>query len=142
MSRSASYFARQRGSSAHRVKTLTLEKLIESLRIQLSLETLECRLDSIEANWDEHHTLQILVIIGLRALSLSVRDTAVERAAEFLRRCRKVTMRWIRDLIINLELQIGTQSQAQQLLLKRLGGICQLTYAVESQYLISSAPQP
>ncbi|RHZ68728.1 hypothetical protein CDV55_106064 [Aspergillus turcosus] len=99
------------------------------------LETLECRLDSIEANWDEHHTLQMLVIIGLRALRLSVRDTAVERAAEFLRRCRKVTMRWIRDLVINLDSQTGTQSQAQQLLLKRVGGICQLTYSVESQYL-------
>jgi hypothetical protein len=106
----------------------------ESFRKRL-LETLEHRLDSIEANWNEHHTLQTLVVIGLRALSLSKDNIMIERTAAFLRRCRQATMKWIEDLISSLSSQRGSQSQAQQMFLIRVGGVCQLTYAVELQHL-------
>ncbi|KAB8213132.1 hypothetical protein BDV33DRAFT_210501 [Aspergillus novoparasiticus] len=96
------------------------------------LETLERRLDSIEANWNEHHTLQTLIVLALRTLSLSEVGVVVERAAAFLRRSRQVTMQWIGSLITTLDSQTGVESHAQQQLLVWVGGICQLTYAVES----------
>ncbi|RDH27534.1 hypothetical protein BDQ94DRAFT_163521 [Aspergillus welwitschiae] len=76
------------------------------------LETLEHRLDSIEANWNEHHTLQTLITLALRTLSLSEVGVVVERAAAFLR-----------SLITTLDSQTGVQ------------GICQLMYAVESHLI-------
>ncbi|GKZ98243.1 hypothetical protein AnigIFM59636_002476 [Aspergillus niger] len=96
------------------------------------LETLERRLDSIEANWNEHHTLETLIVLALRTLSLSEVGVVVERAAAFLCRSRQVTMQWIGSLITTLDSQTGVRGHAQQQLLVRVGGICQLTYAVES----------
>ncbi|RAL06801.1 uncharacterized protein BO97DRAFT_447317 [Aspergillus homomorphus CBS 101889] len=99
------------------------------------LETLEHRLDSIEANWNEHQTLQTLIVLGLRTLNLSRAGSVVERAAAFIRRGRRVTIRWIENLINALDSHFGVQSEAHQELLVRVGGICQLTYAVESDHV-------
>lgn len=44
-------------------------------------------------------------------------------------------MKWCEALAGRLESQTDAQSEAQQLLIVKIGGICQLTYAVEPQHL-------
>lgn len=99
------------------------------------LECLEQKLSSIEANWNEHYTLHMLVALGLRALSLSRGFRDVDRAVSFLRRSRRTCLKWCEALAATLESQTDAQSEAQQLLIVKIGGVCQLTYAVEPQHL-------
>ncbi|PYI01554.1 hypothetical protein BO78DRAFT_423452 [Aspergillus sclerotiicarbonarius CBS 121057] len=120
------------GKSSHGTDLREAHRVFEDVAFtDRLLETLEHRLNSIEANWNEHQTLHTLIVIGLRVLSLSEVDSLVERAAAFMRRGRQVTMRWIENLITTLDSQTGTQGQAQQQMLVRVGQICQLTYSVE-----------
>ncbi|KAJ6061423.1 uncharacterized protein N7446_005543 [Penicillium canescens] len=100
------------------------------------VECLNQNLSSIEANWNKYHALHTLVVLGLRTLSLSKDFSIVERAAAFLRRSRKIALRWCEDLVTTLGAQAGTHSQAQQFLIVMIGGVCQLTYAVEPQHLL------
>jgi hypothetical protein len=99
------------------------------------VECLDQNLSSIEANWNKHHALHTLVVLGLRTLSLSEDFSAVERAVAFLRRSRKIALRWCEDLATTLGTQAGTHGQKQQLLIVMIGCVCQLTYAVEPQHL-------
>ncbi|KAJ5136400.1 hypothetical protein N7448_004954 [Penicillium atrosanguineum] len=99
------------------------------------LECLDQKLGCIEANWNEHHTLHTLVVLGLRTLSLSDEFSIVERAVALLRRSRKTALKWCENLTANLSTQTDAQSEAQQLLIVKIGGLCQLTYAVEPQHL-------
>ncbi|KAL2812570.1 hypothetical protein BDW59DRAFT_167774 [Aspergillus cavernicola] len=101
------------------------------------LETLEQKLLSIQANWNEYHTLHTLVTLGLRCLSLSAVLPTSQRTVEFLRRSREVAMEWCENLIETLDDKTGTQSEAHQLLIVRIGTICQLTYDVEIRHLSS-----
>ncbi|KAF9894293.1 hypothetical protein FE257_007796 [Aspergillus nanangensis] len=98
------------------------------------LDTLEQRLDSIDANWNEHRTLHSLIIIGLRVLSLSKEPSTENRAIEFLRRSRQVAIKWCEALIINRDNQTGLQGDTQRLL-ERIGFICQCTYSAETNHL-------
>lgn len=98
------------------------------------LDCLKQKLGFIEANWNEHHTLHTLVVLGLRTLNLSDDFSTVERAVEFLRRCRKTALKWCEDLAANLFTRTDARSEAQQLLIVKIGGICQLTYGVEPQH--------
>ncbi|GIJ92739.1 hypothetical protein Asppvi_002017 [Aspergillus pseudoviridinutans] len=99
------------------------------------LETLEQRLDSIETNWNQHQTLHILVILSLRALSISDDPATTERALRFLRRSRKIAVEWCDELTLALGGPTGGQSDVQQALIVRVGGICQLTYWVEPKHV-------
>jgi hypothetical protein len=97
------------------------------------LETLEHRLDSIETNWNQHHALHILVILSLRALSISDNIATTDRALQFLRRSRRVAIDWCEELALTLDDQTGEQNEIHQALIIRVGGICQLTYWVEPE---------
>lgn len=99
------------------------------------LECLDQKLGSIEANWNEHHTLHTLVILGLWALSLLEGFSTVEHAVAFLRRSRKTSLKWCEDLAATLGTQTDAHSKTQQLLIVKIGGCLQLTYAVEPQHL-------
>ncbi|PWY86579.1 hypothetical protein BO94DRAFT_597312 [Aspergillus sclerotioniger CBS 115572] len=124
------------GTSSHSTDLREAHWIFEDVAFTSRLlEILERRLDFIEANWTEHHTLHSLIVIGLRALSLSDTDAVVERTAAFIRRGRRIAMRWTENLTTTLDSQTRTQSQAKQQLLTRVGRICQLTYAVESHHV-------
>jgi hypothetical protein len=97
------------------------------------LETLEHRLDSIETNWNQHYALHILVILSLRALSISNNIATTDRALQFLRRSRRVAIDWCEELALTLDDQTGEQNEIYQALIIRVGGICQLTYWVEPE---------
>ncbi|PYI28973.1 hypothetical protein BP00DRAFT_438002 [Aspergillus indologenus CBS 114.80] len=99
------------------------------------LETLEEQLGSIEGNWNKLNHLQTLVILALRALSLSAESQTSDQAASFLRRCRKVAMAWAEDLNEGLDLQTGPRIQAHQSLLSQFGQVCQMTYALKPRHL-------
>ncbi|KAL5335284.1 hypothetical protein BJX70DRAFT_390763 [Aspergillus crustosus] len=98
------------------------------------LEMLELKLYSIESNWNEHHTLHTLIILGLRTLSLGLAPV-FERSARFLRRCRQVAMQWCTGLTDGLGTSAGEVSSAQLALLFRIGGICLWTFSLEEKHL-------
>lgn len=101
----------------------------------LLIKTLEMKLDTIESNWKEYHTLHTLVILALRVLSLSDGFDIPRRVASFLRKTRQVAMTWCQNLTEGLDLQTGADSEAQAMLIFKIGGTCQLTFAVESEHL-------
>lgn len=99
------------------------------------LETLELRLNSIETNWNQHHALHLLVILGLRALSVCKDRAVSDRTLRFLRRSRKIAMQWCEELALTLDDQSGEQGAMQQAMIVRMGAICQLTYWVEPKHV-------
>lgn len=103
------------------------------------LECLDQKLGSIEANWNEHHTLHTLVILGLRALSLLEGFSTVERAVAFLRRSRKTSLKWCEDLAATLGTQTDAHSKTQQLLIVKIGG-CLSTYVCSRAAAPSTSP--
>lgn len=107
------------------------------------LETLEHQLGSIEGNWNKLNHLQTLVVLALRALSLSAEGQTSDHAASFLRRCRKVAMTWAEDLNESLDLQTGSRIQTHQSLLSQVGQVCQLTYALKPRHqcLVLETPE-
>ncbi|KAH8434445.1 uncharacterized protein LDX57_012092 [Aspergillus melleus] len=113
---------------AHRV-------LEDNSFINRLLETLERRLKSIETNWNQYHALQVLVALGLRALSVSTQGPITARAVNFLRRSRRTAMEWCEELLLSLDEQSGLESDMRQSLIAKVGGVCQLTYWVETNHL-------
>lgn len=95
------------------------------------IEVLEQRLHAIESNWNEHNTLYALVILGLRLHSLYNRRPMADCAVSFLRKIRQVAMRWCQTLLASLDSHTGKDSDAHGRLILKVGGICQLTYALE-----------
>ncbi|KAL4885977.1 hypothetical protein BJY04DRAFT_214168 [Aspergillus karnatakaensis] len=98
------------------------------------LESLGRKLESIGSNWNAHYTLHILVILGLRTLSLCPQSILV-RAADFLRRCRKVADNWCNHIAATLVDVQGEESTGLYALLFQIGGICLCTYSVEAEHL-------
>ncbi|RJE18781.1 hypothetical protein PHISCL_08882 [Aspergillus sclerotialis] len=99
------------------------------------IDTLEARLREIESNWNEYHTLHILIILALRVCSLSYGLPAAERSTSFLRKSRLVAMRWCQSLVADLDTRTGSESVAQRMLVLKVGEICQLSYYVDLQHL-------
>jgi hypothetical protein len=97
-------------------------------------EVLEHRLDSISSNWNEHHTLHTLVVLGLRSLNLGPASSG-RRAAYFLRKCREVAMRWCARLTEIPATSVGKDGPGQLTLMLRIGSICLLTYSMDHDHL-------
>lgn len=99
------------------------------------IDTLEARLREIESNWNEYHTLHILIVLALRVSSLSYGLPAAERSVSFIRKSRLVAMRWCQSLIADLDSRIGSESETQRMLVLKVGEICRLSYCVDLQHL-------
>lgn len=99
------------------------------------VEVLEQRLRDIQSNWNEHRTLHSLVALSLRLLSLSVEPAIAEHTVSFLRASRRASVGWCQTLLESLDSLTGDDSDALEMLIIKVGGVCQLTYAVELQHL-------
>ncbi|KAJ5111934.1 Protein of unknown function DUF3645, partial [Penicillium alfredii] len=62
------------------------------------LKTLDGKLATIESSWNAHCSLDTIVTIGLRILSLSKGAPSVEQVVSFLCRCREVASKWFEQL--------------------------------------------
>ncbi|KAL2845426.1 hypothetical protein BJY01DRAFT_247690 [Aspergillus pseudoustus] len=102
--------------------------------VEMLWTVLEQRLSSIQSNWNEHYTLQTLVILGTRSLSLGP-TSVVGRGKIFLRDCRKVAIEWSARLTTKLESTPEVDTQGHLSLMLQVGGICLLTYSVDEEHL-------
>ncbi|KAJ0423879.1 hypothetical protein BJY00DRAFT_309697 [Aspergillus carlsbadensis] len=102
--------------------------------VRMLWEALEHRLDSISSNWNEHHTLHTLVVLGLRSLSLGPASSS-RRAADFLRKCREVATQWVARLRKSPATNVGNDGPGQLMLMLRIGSICLLTYSTDHDNL-------
>ncbi|KAL3466547.1 hypothetical protein BJX64DRAFT_284484 [Aspergillus heterothallicus] len=97
-------------------------------------EMLEHKLTGIQNNWNEHYTLHTLVVLGLRSLSLGP-ASAIERALDFLRKCRRVAMEWCVKLKAKIEPIQEKNTGELLILVLRIGAVCLLTYSVDDEHL-------
>lgn len=98
-------------------------------------EVLVCAFEKIEANWKELDSMNLLVILSLRLLSLVKNRSMITKCLRLLARFREVTLRWTHELAQNMR-QSGESDQSQQRLLKA-ALTCRMTYSVDSPFVDS-----
>lgn len=92
-------------------------------------------LEKIEANWKELNSMNLLVLLSLRLLSLVKNRSMIEKALQLLARFRQITLRWTRELAQAMR-QSNDNDQPQQRLLKA-ALTCRMTFFVDSQHVDS-----
>ncbi|KAL8690285.1 MAG: hypothetical protein Q9218_004235 [Villophora microphyllina] len=87
---------------------------------------------SIKGNRQTHHTMEILIILLLRALSLSVDELAATGALGLLRDCRVATFSWAQELDNCLRIATTMEQvvMVRQSLL-RVAALCKLTFDMD-----------
>lgn len=90
-------------------------------------------LEKIEANWKELNSMNVLVILSLRLLSLVKHRSIIENSLQLLARLRQVTLGWARELAQS-ERQSSDSDQSHRRLLKA-ALTCRMTYFVDSQHV-------
>lgn len=96
---------------------------------------LEDMLGSIETNWQEVATAQTLITLAARLLSFSKHPTITKRAVEFLRKTRKVTLCWVRELACKLPDCTSVDMSESQFRVVQMAATCRTTYSVERDHL-------
>ncbi|KAI9840424.1 MAG: hypothetical protein M1837_001637 [Sclerophora amabilis] len=99
------------------------------------LNAIERKLQSIEANWKESHTLSILIILTLRVISLVEIDERTKDSIRVLLEARAVALRWTRELVQYLH-QITNPSriEAVQHRILKAASLCRMTYNVDPSH--------
>ncbi|KAF9252833.1 hypothetical protein LCP9604111_359 [Penicillium roqueforti] len=99
------------------------------------LHLLRERLVTIENNWNEYCTFDLIVTLGVRILALKSGSPSVEKVVEFLRQCREVGMDWCDQLNQSFLNKEENDDQRQQQLLLLIASTCQATYDVDPMFL-------
>ncbi|KAF8475089.1 hypothetical protein BDZ91DRAFT_675137 [Kalaharituber pfeilii] len=95
------------------------------------VDALEASLSIIKQNWLEKISMQTLIAIGARVLSLAPEEIK-DRAAEFLRMCRKVCMDWMHDMVNRIDsAESDTSLQKWQQHALAIAAISRLTFNVD-----------
>ncbi|KAJ5595016.1 uncharacterized protein N7459_001224 [Penicillium hispanicum] len=95
---------------------------------------LQNRLAMIEGNWNEYCSLDVLVTLGLRLLTLSTGSPANDQIANFLRQCREIATKWCEELNQGLHDCCEDDSRARQHLILQITATCQATYDTDSEH--------
>lgn len=106
------------------------------------LSSLSRMLASIEANRQSVYTMNTLITLILRVLSLAGAD-AVSEAVCLLRRCRATTFEWVLGLIDTLRSAVGAkETSTVRGSLLRVALLCKVTFDVETRHLseVTSSP--
>lgn len=99
------------------------------------IDTLERRLSGIEGNWNQLQTLDLLIMLGVRSLSLLGGSPPVGRFARFLRKCREVASHWCQQLNDDLHVCSEDEGQRRQRLILQIAGASQATYGVDADQI-------
>ncbi|KAL8766975.1 MAG: hypothetical protein Q9209_006387 [Squamulea sp. 1 TL-2023] len=96
------------------------------------LSNVENMLHSIQENRQSSHTMNILIIILLRTLSLTANDNCIAKALGLLRHCRSTLFHWIRGLENLLRVTSEAKKMSNvQLSLLRTALLCKSTFDVD-----------
>ncbi|MCJ1462481.1 hypothetical protein MMC07_001083 [Pseudocyphellaria aurata] len=92
-------------------------------------------LEKIEANWKELNSMNLLVILSLRMLSLVRNRSMIQDSLQLLAKLRRISLQWTRDLAQALRESDDSDKSQQRILEAAL--TCRLTYFVDSQHVDS-----
>ncbi|KAL8995005.1 MAG: hypothetical protein Q9169_005181 [Polycauliona sp. 2 TL-2023] len=111
----------------------TAHKVFESIEFTMDiLANLETILETIQANRQSLHTMEVLIVLALRALSLTTGVRHLDKCFDFLRQCRRVIFVWIQGLEDLLRLATSPEEIASlRSGLLRSATLCKLTFNVE-----------
>ena len=112
-----------------------LDLLYEQFGIKF-ISALEGLLRSVEENWLKHVAMRTIVTLSARILSLTPSSTVQVMAVRLLRRCRAVTLEWLRTIQCRIQAAEsnnnlhGWQTQALE-----IAAVCRSTFIVDTKYL-------
>ncbi|KAF8464895.1 hypothetical protein BDZ91DRAFT_795394 [Kalaharituber pfeilii] len=110
----------------------THENLHDANFCHLLLNALEDCLTVLKENWLQHLSMQILISIGARILSLARSEQIKSQAAQFLRTSRHVCIGWMRDLLTRFyDSENDERAQKWQRLALAMAATCRLTFNVD-----------
>lgn len=114
----------------------TAHKVFESIEFATEiLSNLEIMLESIQANRQCLQTMEVLIVLTLRALSLTVGLHHVDRCFDLLRQCRSTVSDWAYGMDNLLRLATSPEEIAAiQCGLLRSAILCKLTFDVDVCY--------
>lgn len=115
----------------------TAHKLFESIEFTTALlSNLEDVVESIQANRQCHHTMEVLIVLAARTLSLTVESNDVApRCLDLLQRCRSVVFVWINAVEDTLHLATDPNEIANiRRNLLTLAMLCKMTFDVDTCY--------
>jgi len=104
------------------------------------LSALEDSLATLKKNWLQNVSIQILISLGARILSLAPSGQSKSRAAHFLRACRAVCMEWMLDIFHHIHSSSSEDDAGRekwQHLALTVAVTCRLTYDVDHDVLYS-----
>ena len=112
----------------------TAHKVFESTEFTTDLlSNLEIMLDSIQANRQCLHTMEVVIVLALRALSLAVQLHHADRCFDLLRQCRSTVSVWTYAMEDLLRLATDPQEiAAVQCGLLKSATLCKLTFDVDA----------
>lgn len=95
---------------------------------------LEEAIGMVEGNWQGANAVRIFIVIASRLLSMSPYDTVRSRCHDFLKRARKISLAWTRDVAILLQNEQNEQRiEDLNLRLVELALICNSTFDVDNE---------
>ncbi|KAL8657317.1 MAG: hypothetical protein Q9226_002033 [Calogaya cf. arnoldii] len=114
----------------------TAHKLFESTHFTAELlSNLEIVLESIQANRQCHHTMEVLIILILRTVSLAVDSSCLPRCFDLLQQCRSVLFLWAHAAEVTLRLATDPKEILDiRCSLLTLTMLCKLTFDVDICY--------
>ena len=114
----------------------TTHNVFESIEFTTELlSNLEMSLESIQANRQFYSTMEILIILALRTLSLTTDYNYIDICLKILRRCRSVVSTWAYEVEHTLRLATNPDEIANiRCSLLRSALLCKLTFDVDTCY--------
>ncbi|KAG9127461.1 hypothetical protein FRC07_013522 [Ceratobasidium sp. 392] len=93
-------------------------------------------LDRVKGSWLEAATVQTIVTLVARLLTSTADATTHQAAYQFLREARKVTFKWLEELLVKLrKADIKSQVFDYQRQVCEMAAICRSTYNIDTAHL-------
>ncbi|KAF8252042.1 hypothetical protein K440DRAFT_578390 [Wilcoxina mikolae CBS 423.85] len=101
---------------------------------QMMLE-LNGMLTAVESNWQEVVAAQTMIVLAVQILSGTKCEEVEEQAAKFLRKARRVCLKWTRELARKLPECQPSEVREFQWRVVQMAATCRMTFDVEECYL-------
>ena len=128
--------AYQVGSHADSALRNSHSDLADEVFCKELLGTVEKIISTMQANWKSDYTVQILIMLVLRVVSLNLEQEVIETALGLLQHIRLITYEWT-DMLSSILYKAINQQQIQRLQTRLLktAMLCKMTFDVDEQHV-------